>query len=58
MRRLSSVYLPNNDGDAELAIPCEGDGQSSEIEFEVTNDDIVIADLSEHVSIKIHLQYN
>nr|CAI5846565.1 unnamed protein product [Callosobruchus analis] len=41
--------LPSQyDGDAELAIPCEGDGQSSEIEFEVTNDDIVIADLSEH----------
>nr|CAI5846093.1 unnamed protein product [Callosobruchus analis] len=41
--------LPSQyDGDAELAIPCEGDGQSSEIEFELTNDDIVIADLSEH----------
>nr|CAI5823927.1 unnamed protein product [Callosobruchus analis] len=44
--------LPSQyDGDAELAIPCEGDGQSSEIEFEVTNDDIVIADLSEHVRL-------
>ncbi|VEN37510.1 unnamed protein product [Callosobruchus maculatus] len=41
--------LPSQyDGDAELAIPCEGDGQSSEIEFEVTNADIVVADLSEH----------